>query len=604
MDPVTLAVMRGALEQIADEMDLHLIHAAISPIISETNDCAHGIFHPDNGETVAQGRYGLPVFLANMQFTTQNVLAEARRSGGFRPGDIWMLNDPYFGGTHVQDMQLVAPVFIEGELFALLASTGHLMDVGGSVPGGWAPRAEEIHQEGVLVPPIKLYDGGRLNAEVLRMFTANVRLPEQITGDLAAMANVFSVGQRGLETLVARYDAATVRACMDEMIRRSETEMKSYIREIPKGRYVFEDHFDNDGIVDAPMTMRLALSVSEDHLEFDFTGTSPASRGPMNLSRNTAISSCYVALKHVFPEVPVNGGAFRPTEFRIPEGSILAAEYPTAVGGYLEIVGRLIDVIFGALAQAIPERVPAAPFGTTGVITASGMHPELRSYFVGVFPYPGGYGATRGSDGLVHGNTPQSMANFMSIEMSEHRFPIRFEHFSLREDSGGPGTRRGGCGSSYRLRALSDVTVSVLGDRVDHCPFGIAGGESAAPNRVEFGTGGESWIPPLRSKYERAQLHDGDWVAAASPGGGGYGDPLEREIELIEEDLNLGYISPETATTRYGAVAIEIDRLGDRRVYRVDEEQTAQRREALRNAREGDGAAVPAARKDAMPHVR
>ena len=180
MDPVTLAVVRGALEQIADEMDLHLIHAAMSPIISETNDCAHGIFLPDTGETVAQGRFGLPVFLANMQFTVQNLITHVAGEGGFKPGDVWVLNDPYLSGTHLQDVVLVAPHFVDGQLFALLASTGHWMDIGGSVPGGWAPAAQDIHTEGLVIPPVKLYDGGTLNRALVSMFTGNVRLPTEI----------------------------------------------------------------------------------------------------------------------------------------------------------------------------------------------------------------------------------------------------------------------------------------------------------------------------------------------------------------------------------------------------------------------------------------
>ncbi|OGA80066.1 MAG: hypothetical protein A3G81_33775 [Betaproteobacteria bacterium RIFCSPLOWO2_12_FULL_65_14] len=585
IDPVTLAVVRGSLEQIADEMDLHLIHAAISPIISETNDCAHGIFHPETGETIAQGRYGLPVFLANMQFATQNVVKLAQAKGGFKPGDLWILNDPYVGGTHLQDVQLVAPYFVGDRLFALLASTGHWMDIGGSVPGGWAPKAQEIHQEGLLIPPVKLYDAGRLNEPLVEMFRANVRLPDQIAGDLAAMTNVFSVAQRGLDRLAERYGRERLESCVEDMMRRSEQQMRSYIEEIPDGTYRFEDVIDNDGIVDEPLQIRLALTVSGSELHFDFTGTAGTSRGPLNLSRNTTLSSCYVAMKHIFPEVPVNGGAFRPARFTIPERTIISATYPTAVGGYLEIVGRVLDVVFGALAQAIPERTPAACFGTTGVCTVGGRHPETGNYFVAVFPYPGGYGGTRQTDGLVHGNTPQSMANFMSLEMSEHRYPLRFDYFRIREDSGGAGWHRGGCGSEYRFTVWSDCVASVLGDRVDHRPFGIAGGGPAAPNHVEFHVGGETWRPQLRSKHEKQPLKPGDGVHACSPGGGGFGEPLERDTEELERDLNLGYVSRATAERDYGAVIADATRLGERFVYRVDAAATAAERARRRAAR-------------------
>ncbi len=288
------------------------------------------------------------------------------------------------------------------------------------------------------------------------------------------------------------------------------------------------------------------------------------------------MSSCFVALKHLFPEVPVNGGAFRPTRFTIPEGSLLSVKYPGPVGGYLEVVGRVTDLIFGALSQAIPDRAPAPSFGTTGVVTIAGQHPGTGRYYVGVFPYPGGYGGSRDSDGLVNGTPPQSMANFMSIEMSEHRYPLTFDYFALREDSGGAGLHRGGCGTEYAFTVQSDSLVTVLGDRVDHPPFGVLGGGGAAPNRVRF-TGGEGdWTAPMRSKLERQPMHAGDTIHAASPGGGGFGDPLDRDLAEVERDLRLGYVSRATAERDYGAV---MDGNG------VDKEATARRRKELKDAR-------------------
>jgi N-methylhydantoinase B len=578
MDPVTLAVVRGALEQIADEMDLHLIRAAISPIISETNDCAHGIFHPESGETIAQGRFGLPVFLANMQFTVQNLIEVARKQGGFRKGDVWILNDPYLCGTHLQDVVLVAPHFVNGKLFALLASTGHWMDIGGSVPGGWAPAAQDIHTEGILIPPVKLYDEGKLNTALVAMFTNNVRLPSQIEGDLFAMANVFSVGRRGLDALVERYGAETLEACITEMIERSERQMRSYIEEIPDGTYYYEDYLDNDGIEDKPIKFALSLTVEGSSLHFDFSQSDPAARGPLNLARSTTQSTCYIALKHIFPEVPINGGVFRPTRFTIPEGSIVSAAYPSPVSGYLEPIGRVFDVVIGALAQAIPERVPAPAFGTVGVVTVGGRHPKTNQYYVAVFPYPGGYGGHAKGDGLVHGTPPISMANFMSIEASEHRYPLQFEEYAIREDSGGPGQYRGGCGSQYRFRMLAPSVVSALGDRADHRPFGIAGGGDAAPSVVRFTNGGQETIPKMRSKAEKQPMQPGDRLAAASPGGGGYGDPKKRALEAVERDLNLGYISRKTAEEVYGVVIAEEKKIGNRSRYRLCAERSAQKR--------------------------
>lgn len=581
MDAVTLAVVRGALEQIADEMDLHLIRAALSPIISETNDCAHGIFDAVTGETIAQGSYGLPMFIANMQLTVQKMIPVA---GEFKPGDLWMLNDPYLSGTHLNDVVLVSPYFVDGKLFALLANTGHWMDMGGSTPGGWAPTAQEIHQEGLVIPPIKLYDAGVRNDAVVNLITANVRMPQQALGDLEAMINVFNVSRRRLDELVRRYGVGKLTDCIQEMMKRSEAEMRSYIEEIPDGTYRVSDWLDNDGIEDVPLPVTLTMTVSGSDLHLDFTGTSKATRGPMNISDNTTKSMCLVALKHLFPEVPVNGGAFRPVRITIPPGCMLAAAYPSAVGGTTEVTLRVVDVVLAALSQAIPDATPATTFGTTGVCTVSGRNPDSGSYFVAVFPYPGGYGASRVSDGLVNGPPVGSRAKFMSIEMSEHRYPVRFAYHGMREGSGGAGLHRGGCGTQYGIEMRSDVVVSILGDRVDHSPAGACGGGPAAPNVVRLTTNGKSWIPPMRSKAEKVLLHADDSVQLASPGGGGFGSPLDRDPALVQADLDDGVIEIDTAERTYGVVIGGTRKVADRTFYTLDSAATERRRHALRAA--------------------
>ena len=527
-----------------------------------------------------------------MQYVVQAVIKVANAQGGFKPGDIWIMNDVYLGGSHLQDVQLVAPTFVDGKLFALLSTTGHWMDIGGNVPGGWAPKAQEIHQEGLIIPPVLLHDSGKLNEPLVQMIKANVRLPDQIAGDLAAMINVFGVGQRGLDGLMQRYGATDVTACLEEMIVRSEKQMRSYIAEIPDGTYRCTEAFDNDGIVDEPIPIALAITVNGDEMHLDFSGTSPRTRGPFNISRNTTLSTCTVALKHIFPDVPINGGTFRPFRFTVPEGSMLAAQYPAAVGAYLEPVGRILDLIFGALAQAIPDRVPAPFFGTTGPISVSGTHPRTKSYFVGVFPYPGGYGASKASDGLINGNPPQSMANFMSLELSEHRFPIRFDHYSIREDSGGAGTHRGGCGTTYTIRATSDCIVSVLGDRTKNPPFGVAGGGAAAPSVVEFETGGKTWRPEFGGKQEKQIMQAGDAIRAASPGGGGFGNALARDVAAVEEDLNLGYISRTTAERDYGVVIAATRDVAGRTRFSIDSAATSARRAALAHLQNAKEASV------------
>jgi N-methylhydantoinase B len=601
MDPVTLSVVRSSLEEICDEMDIHTIRSAMSPIISETNDCAHGIYHPTSGETIAQGHLGLPIFLTIMQFVVQNTIAEANRQGGLAPGDMWILNDVYLGGTHLNDVSLVTPMFVDGELFAVLANTGHWMDVGASVPGGWIPDARDVHQEGMRIPPARLYEGGRLNQGLLDLFLANVRLPRDISSDITALSSALRLGEQRLRALIDRYGADLIRECQAEMIERSERQMRSYVEEIPDGTYTCVDYVDNDGVTDEPLEIRVEITVDGSSMTIDFADTAPATAGPVNISRYTTISTCYVVLKHIFPDVPVNGGTFRPVEVLVPPGTVIDAEYPRPTSGYMETVGRVLDVVFGALAQAIPELVPAATFGTTGVVTVAGRHPERQRFIVGTFPYPGGYGATLETDGLVHGNTPQSMANFVSLEASEHRYPVRFEYFRLREGSGGAGWHRGGDGTSYRVTATSDLVVSILGDRADRAPFGIVGGHHAGPNRVSLVSAGREWTPPMRTKLSNAPLAPGDSVLVSSPGGGGYGDPLARDLDLVERDLNYGYIGLEEAESVYGVVIAERTDIAGRPRFRVDIDRSRELRARLGAA---PPPATPVRERDAPPLQR
>lgn len=590
IDPITLSVVRSGLEQICNEMDQHLIRSSMSPIISETNDCAHGIYDAHNGETIAQGVVGLPVFLANMQFAVQAVLSDATAQGGFAPGEVWILNDTYRGGTHLNDVNLVAPVFVEDELFALIASTGHWMDIGGGAPGGWNPDATEIHQEGIVIPAVRLWQDGRRNDALIDTIMANVRLPREMLGDLVAMSSAVQMGERRLRDLVQRHGRETLTECLGELIERSERQMRSHIADIPDGTYSCSDTLDNDGVVDAPLMIAVQITVAGDAMVIDFAGSSPAARGPLNLAANSTISTCYVALKHIFPDVPINGGTFRPAEVRVPEGTVIAARYPSPTSGYLEVANRVLDVMFGALAQAIPDQVPAAPFGTIGVVTVGGMHPVHQRFFVGVFPYPGGYGATPDGDGLVNSTPPISMANFVALEASEHRYPLMFDYFALREGSGGPGRHRGGDGTTYRIAPWAPLVASVMGDRHDAAPFGLDGGGPAQANEVVVHVDGADRIPPMRTKLAKQPLADGDWLTVSSPGGGGHGDPLTRPVEEVQQDLNLGYITAESAERDFGVVIAERWTVGGHPRFTLDPERSAERRLQRESAEIGAGA--------------
>lgn len=340
VDPVTLAVIKGRLEQISDEMDATLFRAAFSPVIAEARDASHGIYEAGTGDTLIQGKQGLPIFVGVMSFAVKAGIAKAEADGGAEDGDLWIFNDPYDGGTHLSDFKIVRPYFRDGELFCWLASAGHWHDVGGGVPGNYNPSATDCFQEGFVLPPVKLMDKGKLRDDVVSILTANSRLPGSSYGDLMGQINSLDLGVRRMDDLLDEYGAGTVKDVLAELKRRSAEQMRSLIGDLPDGTYSAEDFLDNDGIEDEPLRVALDLTIAGDRLTFDFSRSAEACAGPVNISEATAIAASYVALKHVFRDVPANGGVLEPISFVIPDGKILSATAPRPVGGYTEKIGR------------------------------------------------------------------------------------------------------------------------------------------------------------------------------------------------------------------------------------------------------------------------
>ncbi|NML45709.1 hydantoinase B/oxoprolinase family protein [Ramlibacter sp. G-1-2-2] len=580
IDPITLAVVKGALEQIVEEMDAIIVRAAFSPVISEQLDRSSGIFHPETGEVVAQGTLSPPLFVTAMQVTTQATLEAARQRGGFRPGDVYIVNNPYLAGTHLPDIKLVAPVFVEGQLIALLATCGHWNDIGGATPGGFAPTATEIHQEGLLLNPRPLYREGVLQEDFLGFLLDNVRMPEERRGDLNACIAALDVGKARMGELVERHGAATVLDTFQSLNDRSEQHMRSLIREIPDGTYRFRHTLDNDGQQDRELVIQLSATVRGDTIRFDFSGSSPPVRGAVNVPRKTCIAACQIAIKHLFPEVPINGGCFRPFEYEIPATTFLGVEYPYAISGYLESIGRVVSTVVGALNPGLPQRALADSISTTGVITMSGTHPQRNAYYVMLFPAAGGYGANAHGDGLVHGPSALGSANYPSVESVEHRLPVRVEALELRTDSGGAGAHRGGCGTRYVYRSLAEgVAVAALGDQHRSRPFGVHGGQPGAGSDVVFyGADGATHLP-LRTKGLRV-LNTGDVLEYRSPGGGGYGLPAQRAPEEVLRDVRFGYVAAATAREVYGVVLRQMAG-ADPDAMEVDEPATAAARSRM-----------------------
>lgn len=545
MDPVTLAVLRGRLEQIADEMDATLYRSAFNPIIAEAHDACHGLYDALTGDTLIQGKSGLPVFVGAMAFAVRAAMRVAAERGGMQVGDVWLFNDPYEGGTHANDFKLVRPCFRNGQLFCFLASAAHWHDVGGAVPGNYNPAATECWQEAVQIPPVRILRAGVLDDDVLAILRANTRLPDSLWGDLNGQLAALELGARRLDGLLDEYTEAKVAQALVELRTRAVRLMRSHIASLPDGRYSFEDVLDNDGVKDELLTIALDMTVAGDRLTLDFSRTSPQCAGPVNISRATAVAACYVALKHIFPDVPANAGVLDAVDFVMPDGLVISAARPRPVGGYTETILRMIDVIFSATALADPQRAVAHAYGTINALSIAGHRTDDKrkgQRWVMFSFFGGGHGGHSDGDGLSHGNAPISTATIPPLEILEAAYPVRFTQWALRPGSGGDGEHRGGLGAIYEIELLEDSAEAfIFGERGKSAPKGIHGGQPALPNVFEYRQNGEWKTPPMVSKMLGIQLKKGDRVRLQTPGGGGWGTPADRSIDDRQRDTALGY---------------------------------------------------------------
>ena len=546
LDPVTLAVLKGRLEQIADEMDATLYRSAFNPIIAEAHDACHGMYDAATGATLIQGKSGLPVFVGAMAFAVKAAAKVAAERGGMVDGDVWLFNDPYEGGTHANDFKLVRPVFRGEKLFCFLASAAHWHDVGGAVPGNYNPAATECWQEAVQIPPVRILRAGVLDQDVLAILKANTRLPDSLWGDLNGQLAALELGARRLDGLLDEYGDDTVLESLDTLRERARRLMRDHIARLPDGEYTFEDMLDNDGVRDVALRIALKLTIAGDRLTLDFNGTSPACAGPVNISRATAIAACYVALKHLFPDVPANAGVLDAVDVVLPDGLVISADRPRPVGGYTETILRMIDVIFCAMAQAAPQRAMAQAYGTINALSIAGYRSDAArkgQRWVMFSFFGGGHGGHSDGDGLSHGNAPISTATIPPLEILEAAYPVRFTQWALRPDSAGAGTHRGGLGAIYEIELLEDSAEAfIFGERGRSAPKGIAGGGEAALNVFRYQQDGQWRTPPMSSKMLGIQLQRGDRVRLETPGGGGYGDPAGRAPAAREHDRKMGYV--------------------------------------------------------------
>jgi N-methylhydantoinase B len=540
IDPVTLSVIQNGLQQVCNEMDMAFVRAAFSPVIAEGLDRSDGIYHRSTGELIAQGELGLPIFVGTMQFSTKAVIDRAKT---LEEGDIFILNDPYLGGTHLMDVKFVKPFFYKGQLYAWLANTGHWPDTGGMVPGGFSAKATEVEQEGLRLPPVKLYKRGQIDEEILSIILSNIRIADQRIGDIRAQAAALEIGERRLTGLLDRYGAETVEQAIELLKAGAAQQMRAKIVTIPDGDYQSTAIVDSDGVIDRALEINLIIRKKGEEMEFDLSQSSAPCRGPMNSVIATTKSAIYLAMKHIFPEVPINAGTFEPLHVPVPVGTFLDAQYPRPVSGCAaEVSQRIAEAVFLALAEALPDRLFAAPAGTSGNLAIGGYDPETESNFVMYIVTGGGYGGSAEFDGISNGCSTIGIAKTPPLEILEQRFPVLFEEFAIAESSAGAGKSRGGFGVKYAVSLRrGEARASFVMDHGRTGPPGVLGGEAGQPNEIEITQSGRKLIPVHLSKDQDIEMTAGDVIRVRTPGGGGYGEAEERPQALLERDLKREY---------------------------------------------------------------
>src|SRR5712691_10049158 len=526
VDPITLEVLRNALETIADEMGAVLRRTAFSPNIKERMDASCAIFDA-TAQLVAQAEH-VPVHLGSMLRSVEATIAAV---GTVEDGDVVIVNDPFTGGSHLPDITLVAPVYVaaKGQTtrhIGYVATRAHHADVGGMEPGSMPGNSREIYQEGLVIPAVKLYRRGELQDDVLRLVLANVRTPVERRGDLNAQLAALRVGEARLGELAVRYGADLVTSGFAAILDYAERRMRHRLAELPPGTYQGEDFLDDDGSSDDPVRVNLAITVSPDRLVLDFAGSSAQRPGNINAVAPMTYSAVFFAVKILAdPEIPVNAGTFRSVELKLPEGSFLAARAPAAVcAGNTETTQRVADTVLKVCAQFAPDRVPAASQGTMNLIGIGGHDPRGAGAYTYIETIGGGQGGRPmgpGDDGIQC-----NMTNTMNtpVEALEITYPLRVERYELREGSAGPGQHRGGAGLVRAIRILDHTArVSLQSERRRFAPYGLHGGGDGKPGRnaVIHADGSVEEAPGKAT----LSLGPGDIVVVETPGGGGWGAP-------------------------------------------------------------------------------
>jgi N-methylhydantoinase B len=553
IDPVIVEIVRNGVLAVTEEMKTNLMRTAYNMIIYEALDFTTGLFTPE-GETVSIG-IGLPTFIRGM---AETVKAKIKHFGGIKnmhPGDIYVTNDSYTTGSHLNHFTFTLPIFHKGKLVGFSCCMAHWLDVGGVLGG----MTTDIYSEGIQIPILKYQDRGKVNQDLLDIIRINVRLPPRAMGDLRAQVTAVKTGERRFLELLDRYGQRAVMDSIAEIMDRAEVAARARTKTIPDGTYEAESFLDDDGIdIGKRISVKVKVIVKGDEMTIDFTEVSKQVRGFYNSAITTGYGCAQVAYKCITSptDYPINDGAFRSLKVIIPPGRIISATRPAPMRWWMTFPMTVIDTIFKALKPAIPDRVIAGHHADLVAPSFHGFNPKTSEFFIGTFgPLGGGWGAKRTEDGVsatvcMNDGDTHNGPN----EQAEAKFPILVERFELIPDSGGAGKHRGGLGIARTTRALTPVTVNTQSERSASPPWGLDGGGDATGNKVAFRVGDEWKSDFPNAKVLVAQLKSGDAFRISSGGGGGYGKAFERLAEDVQEDVRQGYVSVKAAAEKYGVV--------------------------------------------------
>ena len=548
IDPISLEIVKNALQSIAEEMGASLIKAAYSTNIKDRRDCSCAIY-TRSGELVAQAEH-IPVHLGVMANVVKRVLQN--QSLELNKGDAVIHNDPYQGGSHLSDIMMFSPVFHGDEMVGIVGNLAHHVDVGGMDPGSMPPLAVEHFQEGLRIPPCKIRENGKLVQSILDIIKANIRTPNITEKDLLAQTAANLVGQKRFSELAKKYGPEMTVAFMEAILDYSERMMRARITELPDGKSYFEDFIEGDGFHDAPIKVCATVEIRDDEIYVDFTGTSPQVKSSINSVDSVTLASVYYVIKSVLdPEIPSNSGAYRPIHVTAPEGTVVNAKFPAACSTMNGITAmRIADVLYGALGAMVPERITAASAGVIHGIGIGGVDPRSGQYYYYMEAIGGGQGAKYNQDGMNGVQTNMTNTRNAPTEVIEASYPLRVDHYGLVKDSAGAGTFRGGLGLTREVTVLGHTgTFSVVADRMLTGPWGFdGGGPGGKAEYLIIKASGQAVKLPSMGTFE---AEPGDKIIVRTSGGGGYGNPLQRNFESIKRDLREGYVSQEEAVKSY-----------------------------------------------------